>query len=76
MPYRELDTIVLNRDLPEKGLHVGDLGAVLHVYEQHMLEVHFTPAGGIEAIVQIPERAVRPVRGGEDVLSMRSKQVS
>jgi hypothetical protein len=76
MPYREHDTIVLNRDLPEKALRVGALGAVLHVHEDHMLEVDFTPPGGMEAIVQIPERAVRPVRGGEDVMKVRSKHVS
>jgi hypothetical protein len=76
MTYREHDTIVLNRDLPEKGLQVGALGAVLRLHGEHMLEVDFTPPGGMEAIVQVPERAVRPVRGGEDVLAVRGKKVS
>ena len=76
MPFRERDTIVLNQELPEKGLHVGALGAVLKVHEEHMLEVDFTPPGGSEAIVQLPERAVRPVRGGGDILSAKGKTVS
>jgi hypothetical protein len=27
MPFRELETVVLARDLPEVGLRAGDLGA-------------------------------------------------
>jgi len=29
--YRELDTVVLLRDLPEAGLRAGDLSAVVQV---------------------------------------------
>jgi hypothetical protein len=32
MSIRELDSVVLERDLPEHGLRRGDLGAVVHVY--------------------------------------------
>jgi hypothetical protein len=32
MTYCALDTIVLNRDLPDHGLRRGDLGAVVEVY--------------------------------------------
>ena len=67
MPFRERDTIVLNQDLPDRALQVGALGAVLHVHDDHILEVDFTPPGGMETIIQLPERAVRPVRGAKDV---------
>ena len=30
-PIRELETVVLLRDVPEVGLRAGDLGAVVHV---------------------------------------------
>ncbi|HHM13065.1 MAG TPA: DUF4926 domain-containing protein, partial [Planctomycetaceae bacterium] len=32
MRFKELDTVVLKRDLPEQGLRKGDLGGVVHVY--------------------------------------------
>ncbi len=32
MMYKLLDTVVLDRDLPEHGLRNGDLGAVVEVY--------------------------------------------
>ena len=33
MMYKVLDTVVLDRNLPEHGLRSGDLGAVVQVYE-------------------------------------------
>ncbi len=45
-PIRELDTVVLLRDLPETGLRVGDLGAVVMVYGLEALEVEFVTASG------------------------------
>lgn len=30
MMFRELDTVVLERDLPEHDLRRGDLGAIVH----------------------------------------------
>ncbi len=32
MTYQLLDTIVLERDLPEHGLRQGDLGAIVEIY--------------------------------------------
>jgi uncharacterized protein DUF4926 len=37
----ELDTVVLERDLPEHGLRRGDLGAVVHVHSDEAIEVEF-----------------------------------
>ncbi len=46
MEYSALDTVVLNRDLPEHGLKVGDLGTIVEIYEPDGLEVEFVTASG------------------------------
>ena len=46
MNYSTLDTVVLNRDLPEDGLKVGDLGTIVEVYEPDGIEVEFVTASG------------------------------
>lgn len=46
MTYRVLDTVVLERDLPDHGLRKGDLGAVVEVYEPDAIEVEFVTASG------------------------------
>jgi hypothetical protein len=33
MKFRELETVVLERDIPERSLHKGDLGAVVGLIE-------------------------------------------
>jgi hypothetical protein len=38
MTYKALDTVVLDRDLPEHGLRAGDLGAVVETYPPDGLE--------------------------------------
>lgn len=46
MEYSSLDTVVLNRDLPEHGLKVGDLGTIVEIYEPDGIEVEFVTASG------------------------------
>ena len=46
MNYSVLDTVVLDRDLPEHGLKRGDLGAIVEVYDGEALEVEFVTASG------------------------------
>jgi hypothetical protein len=71
MKYRELDTVVLNRDLPEHGLKRGDLGAVVHVHEPDGLEIEFVTASGqTEALVRVSSSDVRPVEAN-DLVSVR-----
>ena len=41
---KELDSIVLERDLPEHGLRQGDLGAVVQANSQDAFEVEFVRA--------------------------------
>ncbi|HEV8643557.1 MAG TPA: DUF4926 domain-containing protein [Methylomirabilota bacterium] len=71
MRYRVLDTVVLNRELPERGLRRGDLGAVVQVYEPDGLEVEFvTAAGRTEALVTLKVEDVRPV-ADDDLVAVR-----
>lgn len=71
MRFKELETVVLNRDLPEHGLRKGDLGAVVHVYEPDGLEVEFVSASGkTEALVTVREDDVRAVADG-DLITVR-----
>jgi hypothetical protein len=71
MRFKELETVVLNRDLPEQRLRRGDLGAVVHVYEPDGLEVEFVSAAGkTEALVTLKEGDVRAVADG-DLIAVR-----
>jgi hypothetical protein len=70
--YRELDTVVLNRDLPEQGLRRGDLGAVVQAYGADAIEVEFVTASGrTQALVTLNAGDVRSV-SDEDLLSVRT----
>ena len=62
MIFRERDTVVLERDVPEKGLRRGDIGAVVHVHGDSTLEVEFVRASGqTQALAQLAATDVRPV---------------
>ncbi|HEX5135676.1 MAG TPA: DUF4926 domain-containing protein [Planctomycetota bacterium] len=66
MRFKELQTVVLDRDLPEHGLRKGDLGAVVHMYEPDGLEVEFVSASGrTEALVTLKASDVRAVAGSD-----------
>ncbi len=67
--YRELDTVVLNRDLPEAGLRAGDLGAVVLAYGPA-----FDPGGVAVEFVTAAARphGGAPVRNG-DLLAVRRR---
>lgn len=72
MSLRVLDSVVLERDLPEHGLRRGDLGAVVHVYVGNVIEVEFVRASGrTQALVQLIEADVRPVQD-EDLPAVRA----
>jgi hypothetical protein len=66
MTFQPLDTVVLERDLPEHGLRRGDLGAVVVVYAPDGLEVEFVAASGrTQAVVTLKATDVRAVVEGE-----------
>lgn len=72
MRFKELDTVVLGRDLPEHGLRRGDLGAVVQVYEPDGLEVEFVTASGrTQSLLTLRVDDVREVRD-EDLISVRT----
>ena len=71
LPFRELDTVVLTRDIPEAGLRAGDLGAVVQVCDGATLEVEFvTAAGRTQALRTLAAADVRAVRD-DDLLAVR-----
>lgn len=71
MMFKQLETVVLDRDVPESGLRKGDLGAVVEICEPDGLEVEFVTASGrTQAVVTLRLGDVRPV-GDEDLLSVR-----
>jgi hypothetical protein len=66
MTLRELDTIVLERDVPEHALRRGDLGAVVHVHADSSVDVEFVRASGrTQALIVLAARDVRPVRDAD-----------
>jgi hypothetical protein len=72
MTFKELDTVVLDRDVPEHGLRRGDLGAVVQVYARDGLEVEFVTASGrTQALVTLKLGDVRAV-SDEDLISVRT----
>ena len=76
MKFKTLDTVVLNRDVPEFGLKEGDLGAVVQVYEPDGLEVEFVTASGrTQALVTLNQDDVRSV-GDTDLVAVRSVRKS
>ena len=71
MKFKQLDTVALDRDVPESGLRKGDLGAVVQTYEPDGLEVEFVTASGrTQALVTLRLSDVRAVMD-EDLVSVR-----
>ena len=57
-----LETVVLNRDVPEHGLRAGDFGAVVELYEGKGVEVEFVQASGqTRALVTLRCVDLRPI---------------
>jgi hypothetical protein len=72
MTFALLDTVVLNRDLPEHGLRAGDLGAVVEVYSAEGIEVEFVRASGqTKALVTLKSADLRAV-AATDMLAVRA----
>jgi hypothetical protein len=72
MTFKPLDTIVLDRDVPEHGLCPGDLGVVVEVYPPDGLEVEFVTASGrTKAVVTLKASDVRAI-ADTDLVAVRS----
>lgn len=64
---KELETVVLTRDIPEHNLEAGDVGAIVHRYaDGNGFEVEFvSAAGGIVAALTLKPSDIRPFEGRE-----------
>ena len=64
---KELETIVLSRDIPEHGLSRGDIGAVVHSYKSgESYEVEFvTGKGKTIALVTLDAKDIRAMNHNE-----------
>ncbi|MGH2812865.1 MAG: DUF4926 domain-containing protein [Actinomycetota bacterium] len=71
--FRELETVVLTRDIGEHGLAAGDIGAIVHVYPgSAAFEVEFvTAAGRPVAVLTLTPADLRPMRQ-EEILHARA----
>lgn len=74
---RELDTVILTRDIPEHGLKQDDVGAVVHCYKDNKAyEVEFvTGEGETIAVLTLTPIDIRPMRRRE-ILSVRELAVA
>jgi hypothetical protein len=63
----EHDRVVLTADFPEPGLDTGDVGTVVHIYDEHRAyEVEFvTLHGETVAVITVEDDQLRPVRKQE-----------
>lgn len=70
---RELDTVVLSRDMKEHGLTRGDVGAVVHAYtDAKAYEVEFvTGEGKTVAVLTLTESDIRPMQR-QEILHVRA----
>ena len=64
---REHDRVVLAKDLPEYGLRKGDIGTIVHVYQEgRAYEVEFVAlTGRTVAVVTVPVDQARSAREDE-----------
>ena len=69
---RELDTVVLARDIEEHGLKRDDIGAVVHRYRDgSAYEVEFvTGEGSTVAVLTLTSEDIRPI-GQKEILHVR-----
>ena len=68
----EHDTVVLSHDVEDSDLKAGDVGAVVHCYEEgKAFEVEFiTAEGKTIALLTLSEKDIRPM-GSSEILHVR-----
>jgi hypothetical protein len=69
---RELDVVVLVRDIKERGLKQDDVGAVVHCYKDgKIFEVEFVKGeGDTVAVLTLAREDIRPI-AREEILHVR-----
>lgn len=70
--FKELETVILTHDIKEHDLRKGDMGAVVHVYDDgKAAEVEFvTATGKTVALITLNSSDVRDVKQN-DILHVR-----
>lgn len=65
--FAELDTVVLTHNIKEYGLKRGDLGTIVHLYEdKKAMEVEFIAASGKTiAVLTLTFKDIRPMAKNE-----------
>jgi hypothetical protein len=72
--FKVLDTVVLERDVPEAGLRAGDLGAIVEMDDPNHFEVEFVAASGrTQALVTLSSDDIRHVND-TDLIAVRPLQ--
>ena len=72
MTISVLDTVVLTVDIQERGLRVGDIGAVVELYGSEGAEVEFiTGSGKTQAVLTLKQSQIRRI-GDDEILAVRS----
>ena len=75
MKIKELDCVVLTKNLPQESLEAGDVGTVVHIHKSGAAyEVEFiTLAGRTVAVATVEASDLRPV-GKRDISHVRELQ--
>ena len=72
MNYKELDIVVLLRDLPEDALRRNDTGTIVHLHTADAFIVEFLDASGdTVAVVELTAADVRPLAPDEPLAVRR-----
>jgi len=68
----EFETVVINRDIPEYGLIKGDIGAIVHIYNNgSAIEVEFVSGEGITVgVITLSKDDIRQI-AHDEILHVR-----
>lgn len=56
--FRDLDVVVLARDIPAEGLVAGTVGTIVYVYGDGAYEVEFFEDGNTIGVITIDDEAL------------------
>ena len=75
MKMKLLDTVVLQRNMPDYGIKSGDIGAVVETYEPDGIEVEFiNGAGKTQALLTLKVEDVRPIEVDPNRWTVRNRK--
>jgi hypothetical protein len=65
-------TVALTHDIPDTGLQLGDLGAVVAIHDPANVEVEFVAASGrTQSLLTLSNSSLRAI-GDQDLIAVRS----